>query len=92
MGTLKNTRSVDAWRLSLVFVVVCFGAQAGAQGTNPNDGEGLTIYVKARFFLNFSNFEFLALGEVTGPGLGFRRFLLQRQWEKRTERSAITRR
>jgi hypothetical protein len=43
MGTLKNTRSVDAWRLSLVFVVVCFGAQAGAQGTNPNDGEGLTM-------------------------------------------------
>jgi hypothetical protein len=55
MGTLE-----DAWCFSLVFVVVCFGAQAHAQGTNPNDGEGLTMskpgFLFLFYFILFWNF------------------------------------
>lgn len=40
---VKKIRFVNAWRLSVVFAVVCFGVQAAAQNTDPNDGEGLTI-------------------------------------------------
>ncbi|KAG0622381.1 hypothetical protein M758_3G093100 [Ceratodon purpureus] len=34
---VKCMRSVNAWRLSVVFVLVCFGVRAIAQSTNPND-------------------------------------------------------
>lgn len=45
----KRMRSVIAWRLSLVFVVVCVGVPAAAQSTNSNDGKGLTVPLLLRF-------------------------------------------